>query len=472
MVGYISIRVDITPRKEAEGEQAALAAELKRQNEAIAHMAHHDALTGLPNRLLLIDRLGHALTGLSVGGGVAVLLVGLDRFQDINDTLGHPAGDRLLTLAARRLRGCVTARDTVARFGGEEFAIVQLTADQANEAASLAARVLKAMHTPFELDGQLLTLGASIGIALSPHDGADPPELLKNADLALHLVKQESRGAYRFFEREMDQRMQTRVQLEVDLRRAFSDGALELHYQPLVNLRTNEVNGFEALLRWAHPSRGMVSPADFIPIAEETGLIVPIGEWVLRQACADASRWPNPIRVAVNLSAVQFKVSNLVETVSNALAEAGLPGTRLELEITESLLLWNDEVTFSALTGLRALGVRIALDDFGIGYSSLAYLHSFVFDKIKIDRSFISSLALNKNTPAILHAIATLGRDLDIDTTAEGVETEAQLAAVRAFGCTEMQGNLFSPARPAAELTQFFPKRGTPKSRTAAVNAA
>lgn len=265
----------------------------------------------------------------------------------------------------------------------------------------------------------------------------------------------------------MDQRMQTRVQLEVDLRKAFSDGALELHYQPLVNLRTNEVNGFEALLRWAHPSRGMVSPADFIPIAEETGLIVSIGEWVLRQACADAACWPDPIRVAVNLSAVQFKLGNLVETVISALAEAGLPGPRLELEITESLLLWNDELTFNILAELRAMGVRIALDDFGIGYSSLAYLHNFAFDKIKIDRSFIKSLALNKNTPAILHAIATLGRNLAIDTTAEGVETEAQLAAVLALGCTEMQGNLFSPARPAAELRQFFPKR-----RTAVVNAA
>ena len=459
IVGYISIRVDITARKQAEAQQAELAAELKRQNDAIAHMTQHDALTGLPNRLLLIERLRYALSGLSEGAGIAVLLIDLDRFRDINDTLGHMAGDQLLKLAARRLSGCIGSRDTVARFGGDEFAIVLLANDPAHEAEALATRILDAMHEPIDIDGRQLALGASIGIAL-PERGAaaDPAILLKSADLALHRAKCEAQGTYRFFEAEMDRRMQQRLELEVELRQAFADGDLELHYQPLVNLSTKQVTSCEALLRWAHPSFGMVPPADFIPIAEETSLIVSIGEWVLHQACAEAAHWPEPIRVAVNLSSAQFKNGNLVETVRHALQAAKLPGSRLELEITESLLLWNDEVTLSTLADLRAMGVRVALDDFGIGYSSLAYLHSFAFDKIKIDRSFVSHLTLNKNAPAILHAIATLGHNLDIETTAEGVETEAQLEAVTALGCTEMQGNLFSHARPAAELSQFFRK--------------
>jgi predicted signal transduction protein with EAL and GGDEF domain len=361
-------------------------------------------------------------------------------------------------MAAGRLRGCITARDTVARFGSDEFAIVQLAADPAKEAAFLAARILEAMQTPFELDGRQLTLGASIGIAIPPDDGLDPTELLKNADLALHRIKSEDRGAYRFFEVEMDRRMQARLQLETDLRKAFIDEALELHYQPLVNLRTKDVSGFEALLRWAHPTRGMVSPADFIPIAEETGLIVSIGEWVLRRACTDAASWPHPIRVAVNLSAAQFKSGDLVETVMRALTETGLPGTRLELEITESLLLWNDALTLDTLAELRAMGVRIAIDDFGTGYSSLAYLHRFTFDKLKIDRAFVRDLATNKNAGAIFRAITTLGHSLNMVTTAEGIETEEQFETVLAFGCTEMQGDYFSPARPAAMLPQFFPK--------------
>lgn len=458
IVGYISIRVDITSRKEAEAQQAELASELKRQNDAIAHMTQHDALTGLPNRLLLLERLRYALTGLSEAAGIAVLLIDLDRFRDINDTLGHQAGDRLLKLAGRRLAECIGSRDTLARFGGDEFAIVQLAAEPAKDTASLASRLLTAMQEPFEIDGRQLALGASVGIALPADGDADPPALLRSADLALHRAKCESQGTYRFFEVEMDQRMQTRLQLEVELRRAFADRALELHYQPLVSLSTNQVTGFEALLRWAHPSLGMVPPADFIPIAEETALIVAIGEWVLHEACAEAARWPEPLRVAVNLSAAQFKFGNLVETVARALEAAAIPGARLELEITESLLLWNDEIALSTLAELRAMGVRVVLDDFGIGYSSLAYLHSFAFDKIKIDRSLVSHLTLNKNAAAILHAIATLGRNLDIETTAEGVETEVQLDAVKALGCTEMQGNLFSHARPAAELPRFFAK--------------
>ena len=458
VVGYISIRVDITARKQAEAQQAELAAELKRQNDAIAHMTQHDALTGLANRLLLIERLRYALTGLSGSAGIAVLLIELDRFRDINDTLGHMVGDRLLKSAARRLVGCIGSRDTVARFGGDEFAIVQLAADPARDAAALARRILDAMAEPFEIDGRQLALGASVGIALPGDGAADPTALLRSADLALQRATCEAQGTYRFFEVAMDQRMQTRLELEVELRRAFAEGGLELHYQPLVNLRTRQVTSCEALLRWAHPSLGMVSPADFIPIAEETTLIVSIGDWVLHQACAEAARWPEPVRVSVNLSAAQFKAGNLVETVTHALQAAELPGSRLELEITESLLLWNDEVTLSTLADLRAMGVRVALDDFGIGYSSLAYLHSFAFDKIKIDRSFVSHLTLNKNAAAILHAIATLGHNLDIETTAEGVETEAQLEAVVALGCTEMQGNLFSHARPASELAQFFPK--------------
>ncbi len=458
IVGYISIQIDITPHKRAEETQAALNAELRRQNAAITHMSHHDALTGLPNRLLLSERLRYALTGLSAGAGIAVLLIGLDRFKDINDTLGHPAGDALLKVVAGRLRGCISARDTVARFGDDEFCIVQIATEPAAEAAFLAARILEALNAPVQLNGRELTTGASIGIAVPPDDGIDPDTLLKNADLALHRAKRESNGEYRFFEREMDRRMQARLQLELDLRKAVADGEFELHYQPLVNLADMNVIGFEALLRWRHRTRGDVSPADFIPVAEDTGLILPIGEWVLREACTEAMRWPDHVRVAINLSARQFKQGNLAETVMAALAASRLPGHRLELEITESLLMWNNDLTLATLDEMRAMGVRISIDDFGTGYSSLAYLHNFSFDKIKIDHSFVGDLATSRRASAILRAITTLAHSLDMATTAEGVETEEQLASVMALGCTEMQGELFSRALPADELSQFFAK--------------
>jgi diguanylate cyclase (GGDEF)-like protein/PAS domain S-box-containing protein len=353
VVGYISIRVDITPRKQAEEAQQALNEELRRQNAAIAHMTTHDALTGLPNRLFLCARLHDALMGLSEGTGLSVLLIALDRFKDINDTLGHRAGDALLKLAAGRLRGCVTSRDTVARFGGHEFAVVRLAADPATEAAFLAARILEAMNAPFELDGRQISIGASIGISVPPNDGVDPDRLLKNADLALHRTKSDNPGEYRFFEVEMDRRMQARLQLELDLRKAVADCELELHYQPVLNLETKSVSGFEALLRWQHGKRGKVSPADFIPIAEETGLILSIGEWALKRACADAMQWPDHVRVAVNLSATQLRHGNLVKTVASALAESRLPGPRLELEITESLLVHHNELTLATLAELR-----------------------------------------------------------------------------------------------------------------------
>jgi diguanylate cyclase (GGDEF)-like protein len=464
VVGYISIRIDITPRKQAEEAQQALNEELARQNAAIAHMT---ALTGLPNRLFLRARLHDALVRSSEGTGLSVLLIALDRFKDINDTLGHRAGDALLKLMAGRLRGCVTSRDTVARFGGHEFAVVRLAADPATESAFLAARILEAMNAPFELDGRQISIGASIGISVPPNDGVDPYRLLKNADLALHRTKSENPGEYRFFEVEMDRRMQAQLQLELDLRKAVADCELELHYQPVLNLETKNVSGFEALLRWQHPKRGKVSPADFIPIAEETGLILPIGEWALKRACADAMQWPDHVRVAVNLSATQFRHGNLVKTVTSALAESRLPGPRLELEITESLLMHHNELTLATLAELRAMGVRIAMDDFGTGYSSLAYLHRFAFDKIKIDRAFVSELATSVSALAILRAIATLGHSLGIATTAKGIETEAQLDIIRALGCTEMQGNHFSPPRPASELSRFFPERSE-----AAVDAA
>jgi diguanylate cyclase (GGDEF)-like protein len=386
-----------------------------------------------------------------------VLCLDLDRFKEVNDTLGHPVGDELLRAVAGRLRRCVRETDTIARLGGDEFAIVQISRTQPTDATALASRIIEAIDAPFDIDGHRVAVGTSVGIAIAPTDGTDPDQLLKNADLALYRAKSDGRGTYRFFEQEMDQRMQARRKLELDLRRALVDGEFELHYQPFVNLDRNEVIGFEALLRWRHPERGMVSPAEFIPLAEETGLIVPIGEWALRRACREAIGWPDGIAIAVNLSAAQFRNRQLVQTVVNALAAAGLPATRLELEITESVLLQDAEAAREILLQLRSLGVRIALDDFGTGYSSLSYLRTFPFDKIKIDRCFIADLSTSAEAPlAILRAVTQLGATLGMTTTAEGVETEEQLALVRAVGCTEMQGHLFSPPRPAHEVPHLL----------------
>ncbi len=363
--------------------------EYRRIEARIAHMARHDVLTELPNRLLLREQLERALADPQKGKSLAVLSLDIDRFKDINDTLGHSLGDALLKAVAERLKGRAAEGHMVARLGADEFCIVQVAPDQPVAATALAARIIEEIGRPFDLGGNQIAIAASIGIAVSPGDGNDPNELLKNADLALSRAKSDGRGSHRFFESEMDADMQARGKLQLDLRKALTNGEFELYYQPFVNLERDEICGFEALLRWRHPERGFVSPAVFIPLAEETGFIVPLGEWVMRQACAAAMQWPEHIKIAINLSAVQFKSEHLVDTVFSALAASGLSARRLELEITESVLLKNNEATLRILHKLRALGARIALDDFGTGYSSLSYLRSFPFDKIKIDRCFV-----------------------------------------------------------------------------------
>jgi predicted signal transduction protein with EAL and GGDEF domain len=361
-----------------------------------------------------------------------------------------------LKAVAERLRGCVRETDMVARLGGDEFAILESVGASSGEAAALAIRIQAAMGEPFELDGQHFIIGTSIGISVAPEDGTDPDQLLKNADLALYRAKKEGHGNHRFFEPEMNQRMQARRELECGLRNALVNGEFELHYQPFVNLAREEVCGFEALLRWNHPERRATSPAEFVPLAEETGLIVPIGEWVLREACKTAASWPEEITVAVNLSPIQFKNRNLIHHVTNAIADAGIAPSRLEIEVTESLLLSDGDVTIKVLHQLRKLGVRISMDDFGTGYSSLSHLRSFPFDKIKIDRSFVHDLTSKGDSLALVKAVIGLGRSLGIATTAEGVETEAQLDMVRQQGCSEVQGFLFSPPLPAAAVTRLF----------------
>jgi diguanylate cyclase (GGDEF)-like protein/PAS domain S-box-containing protein len=433
--------------------------ERRQAQDRIAHMAHHDPLTDLPNRILLRERLEQALSRVARGERLAMLYLDLDHFKTINDTLGHSAGDELLKTIADRLRPCVRDVDTVARLGGDEFAIIQTAIEEPLEAAFLAQQIQEVIRAPCDFNGRRMVVDVSIGIALSPNDGTDADELLKKADLALYGAKADGRSTYRFFEPEMDARMRAWHTLENDLRSAIANGELVLHYQPVVELKRNEISGVEALLRWQHPERGMIPPDQFIPVAEETGLITQIGEWVLRTACADAARWPSDIRIAVNLSPAQLTSKNFVQVVVNALAASGVPATRLELEITETVLMQNTFATLATLHQLRDLGVRIAMDDFGTGYSSLSYLRSFPFDKIKIDRSFISDLSDKEDAVVIVRAVTRLARSFKMTTTAEGVETEHQLACVRELGCTEMQGFLFSAARPAAEISQMLQKR-------------
>ena len=416
-------------------------------------MAHHDALTGLPNRVLFHDHLEHALLGVRrYNDTLAVLYLDLDHFKNVNDGLGHPAGDKLLQAAAERLRKCLRDCDMAARFGGDEFAVLQIGLAGPHEAGTLADRIVTLLSEPYDIDGQLVEIGASVGIALAPIDGETAEQLLANADIALYQAKEDGRRTFRFFQPGMGASLRAHRALELDLRNALAAGELEVYYQPLVTLETGVISGFEALLRWHHPLRGMVAPAEFIPLAEETGLIVPIGEWVLRQACAEAAAWPDDLKVAVNLSPVQFKKGNLPQVVFATLASAGLPAARLELEITESVFLAESKTNLATLHSLRALGVTIAMDDFGTGYSGLSYLRAFPFDKIKIDRSFISELGESGDCMAIMQAITTLGWSLGIPTLAEGVETKKQLAWVRAAGCTEMQGYLFSRPVPAREI--------------------
>ena len=451
--GWLATHEDVTERQRSE--------------ERIAHMARHDALTDLPNRVLLLEQLNHEIKRVKRGECLAVLCLDLDQFKSVNDALGHHIGDELLKLVGERLRGCTRELDIVARMGGDEFAIIMTQMDQAADAATLSKRIRDSVIRPYQIEGHQIVTDISIGISVAPMDAVESHELLRNADMAMYDAKADGRGTFRFFEPEMNTRMKARRELEMDLRKALATEQFELHYQPLVVLETNEVNGFEALLRWKHPARGLISPADFIPIAEETGLIVPLGEWVLNAACNEAVDWPDHIKVAVNLSPAQLNSRNLVNMVTAALKESGMPPGRLQLEITETVLLQNTFSTLATLHELRRMGVQIALDDFGTGYSSLSYLRSFPFDKIKIDRSFIQDLSNGSEPLAIVNAVAGLAKCLNMTSTAEGVETPQQMQTLQAIGCTEMQGYLFSHPRPAHEIRQFFTQRPAAKAGAA-----
>jgi diguanylate cyclase (GGDEF)-like protein/PAS domain S-box-containing protein len=440
--GWVATHEDITERRDAE--------------KKIAYMAGHDMLTDLPNRVLLRERLSQALADVHRGERLSVLYIDLDHFKTVNDTLGHPIGDQLLRVVAGRLRKCVRECDTVARVGGDEFAIIQAGIEAPPDATALACRICDAIRGPYEIDGHTVIIDSSIGISLAPNDSVDPDTLMKNADMALYRAKAEGRGIYRFFEPEMDARMHARRMLELALRSALLKQEFEVYYQPIVNLNDNTISSFEALIRWHHPERGMVSPVEFIPLSEEIGLIVPLGEWIIRRACVDAAKWPEHIKLAVNLSPVQLLNPNLVSVVVHALAASGLAPNRLELEITEAVLMQNTAVTIATLHRLRDLGVHISMDDFGTGYSSLSYLRSFPFDKIKIDRSFIKGLGDGEESAAIVRAVAGLAQSLHMMTTAEGVETEMQMEHVRALGCTEMQGFLFSPPICLQDVVRMF----------------
>ncbi|MEO5808086.1 EAL domain-containing protein [Devosia sp.] len=439
--GWVSTHEDITEQ---------------RQNEArIQHLARHDALTDLPNRIEFLEQMTKTEASIKRGEMAAVLYIDLDHFKAVNDTLGHAVGDELLKQASARLWGTTRESDVLARLGGDEFSLLIRPIESPEDAARVADRIIKAIAAPFLIAGQQIEVGASVGIAVAPNDGDKTDTLMKNADLALYKAKSEGRSTYHFFESGMDAALQQRRSIEAGLRLALQKQELRLVYQPLLGIAQNRVTCVEALLRWDHEDR-TISPVEFIPIAEETGLIVPIGEWVLRQACLTAATWPGDVRVAVNLSPIQFKNRDLVGLVRSALADAKIPATRLELEITESLLLADNEQTLKALHDLRAMGVRISMDDFGTGYSSLSYLRSFPFDKIKIDRSFMRDLTTRGDSLAIIKAVIGLGQSLGMSTTAEGVETEEQFDMVRAQGCDEVQGYLFSPPIAASALANLL----------------
>jgi diguanylate cyclase (GGDEF)-like protein/PAS domain S-box-containing protein len=451
--GWVATIEDITPRKRAE--------------EKIAHLAHYDALTELPNRVLFREKLEQSLKELKPGARLAVLYIDVDEFKSVNDALGHPVGDELLKGVARRLRDCLGEADIAARLGGDEFAIIQRTPHGAVDTERLVAAIYDEIRKPFECAGHLISTDASIGIAMAPADGLNLDQLLKNADLALYGAKGDGRRTYRFFEAGMDARAKARRTLELDLRQAIADGGFEVHYQPVIDLKDNKISGCEALLRWRHPQRGTISPADFIPVAEDTGLINELGQFVLETACREAAKWPEHVRIAVNVSPVQFRNQTLALNVATALAASGVAPSRLELEITEAVLMRDDEAALAMLHQLRALGIRIALDDFGTGYSSLSYLHRFPFDKIKIDRSFVKNISDEGASSAIIQAVVNIATASNMTTTAEGVEQEWQRELLRELGCTEMQGYLFSPAVSAAEIARLIPG-----ARDKAVSAA
>jgi diguanylate cyclase (GGDEF)-like protein/PAS domain S-box-containing protein len=451
--GWVATIEDITPRKRAE--------------EKIAHLAHYDALTDLPNRVLFREKLEQALKDLKPGVRLAVLYIDIDEFKSVNDALGHPVGDELLKGVARRLRSCLGESDIAARLGGDEFAVIQHAVQGAADTERLVESIYRAIRKPLECAGHLITTDASVGIAMAPRDGIHLDQLLKNADLALYGAKGDGRRTYRFFQPGMDARARARRTLESELRHAIAGGGFETYYQPVVDLRDNKIRGCEALLRWRHPQRGTISPADFIPVAEDTGLINELGQFVLETACREAAKWPDDVRIAVNVSPVQFRGQTLALNVATALAASGIAPSRLELEITEAVLMRDDEAALAMLHQLRALGVKIALDDFGTGYSSLSYLHRFPFDKIKIDRSFVKNIGDEGASSAIIQAVVNIATASNMTTTAEGVEQEWQRELLRELGCTEMQGFLFSPPVSAAEITRLLPA-----ARDKAVSAA
>jgi diguanylate cyclase (GGDEF)-like protein/PAS domain S-box-containing protein len=439
----INIVEDITERMQAA--------------ERVAYMSRYDALTGLANRARLLEIMTGFLTQVPPGATqhkpFNLLLLDIDRFKDINDTLGHPVGDALLMAIAARLKDLAGKDDVVARISGDEFAILQMAGDEARDSAvTHASRVIEAMLEPFDVEGHHIETSASIGIAIAPEHGLDADGLIKCADLALYRAKSSGRNQYSIFESTMEAEVNIRRTLETEFRKALTAHEFELRYQPIVNAINKEIVGVEALVRWNSPVKGLVSPGHFIPLAEETGLIVPLGEWVMRRACTDAAGWPEPVKVSVNLSAIQFSKGDIVGLVSSALEESGLAPERLELEITETVLLHKNEDNISLLHALKNLGVAIVLDDFGTGYSSLGYLKMFPFDKIKIDRSFINEMSTRTDCAAIVCAVTGLGRSLNIATTAEGVETQEQFTLLRAVGCTHIQGYLFGRPVPAAEL--------------------
>ena len=426
----------------------------------LAHLAHHDPLTSLPNRTLFAIRLEESLLRAKDGVPCAILCLDLDHFKEINDTVGHPGGDGLLRAVSARLQSLSRSSDTVARLGGDEFAILLSPSETKADLMAFAEAVIAALSVPYEVDGHHLVVGTSVGIAMAPDQGLDADRLLRNADLALYAAKSEGRGCHRFFDPTMNEKIQIRRALEADLRQALTDEAFELFYQPIVGTATRRLRGFEALLRWRHDARGLVMPDAFIPLAEATGLIVPMGSFVLHRACLEAASWPGSPSVAVNLSASEFGSPDIVATVASALRQSGLDPERLELEITESTMLQDTEATTETLRRLKALGVRIAIDDFGTGFSSLSYLQRFPFDKVKIDRSFVAPLGRTRESLAIVTAVIGLCAGLEMETTAEGVETEEQLKILSSIGCIEVQGYYFSPPRPACEMAALIERLG------------
>nr|WP_294529579.1 EAL domain-containing protein [uncultured Rhodopila sp.] len=448
--GVGQVDIEALERRDELGTIVRSLAVFQANVSQIAFLAHHDPLTRLPNRVLFHDRIQQALARVDRGHGFAVLCLDLDRFKMVNDTLGHPIGDALLRQVAERLQACVREGDSVARLGGDEFAVIMLNLDDPAVVDALATRIIEVVGAGYEIEGHQISIGTSIGMALSPVDGTAPYELLKKADTALYGAKANGRGTACFYEDAMNSALQSRRELEIGLRHALARDEFQLYYQPLVDARSHHVCGFEALIRWHHPEKGVIPPDTFIPIAESTGLITAIGEWVLRRSCIDAAGWPGDIKVAVNLSSSQFKDRHLVRNVRAALAASLLPPQRLELEITESVLLTESSMTMAILHEIKALGVRISMDDFGTGYSSLSYLRSFPFDKVKIDRSFIKDLPNDRNAMAIVRAIVGLSMTFGMSVTAEGVETDEQAVQLALEECDQLQGFLFSKPIPAA----------------------